>query len=521
MILGTPPVGRRRTLALAAAAGACAGLGWLGARPAAAALSNPGSAAFTVEWLRDWAKQLAAQPYEPPAQELPAALTDLDYDHYREIRFRQDRALWRDLDLTFEAQFFHPGFYHRDAVEIAEVVDSVARPIGYSPELFDFGKSGVDPAALPPDIGFAGFRLHYPLNRADYMDEVAVFLGASYFRCVGQGNGYGISARGLALNTGLQEGEEFPVFRKFWLERPGPGATEVKIHALLDSPSAAGAYSFALRPGQPTVVQVDSFLAARNAIKLIGIAPLTSMYFFGENDHSGADDYRPEVHDSDGLSIWHGSGEWLWRPLSNPEQLAVTAFEDTSPRGFGLLQRDRDHRSYEDLEAFPEKRPTLWVEPLASWGPGEIQLLEIPSDDEIHDNIVAFWVPQTPIGAGASLQMRYQLHWGNEPPFAPPGGRVRATRIGAVKDNENARRFVLDFGGGQLAQLDPATPLEAVVTASTGQLGQTVVHANAEVEGWRAFFDFVPDGSNVADLRCFLRHGDQVLSETWSYRWMG
>jgi glucans biosynthesis protein len=519
MTLGTRSLGRRRTLAAAAGATVCAGLGAWPRRRAAAATLAAEATPFGVQWLRDWVRELASRPFEPPATELPAVLTDLTYDQYRDIRFRSDHALWRDLGLTFQAQFFHPGFYHREPVQLFEVADGTARALQYDPALFDYGKTGIDPATLSPAVGFAGFRLHYPLNRPDYLDEAAVFLGASYFRCVGRGNGYGISARGLAVNTALPEGEEFPAFRSFWLERPRPGAADMKIHALLDSPSVAGAYSFVLRPGQPTMTEVDAFLVARSPIQLIGIAPLTSMYFFGENDRTGVDDYRPEVHDSDGLSIWHGSGEWLWRPVVNPTELVVTPFGDDSPRGFGLLQRDRDYPSYEDLQSHPELRPSLWVEPLSGWGPGEIRLIEIPSNEEIHDNIVAFWVPKEQVGAGASLEMSYRLHWGDQAPFQATGGLVRATRIGPGQ-GENARRFVLDFGGGQLSQLSAETALEAVVSTSSGQVPLVVVEVNQPMGGWRAFFDFVPDGDNPADLRCFLRHQDQVLSETWSYRWM-
>jgi glucans biosynthesis protein len=521
MTFGYRPLGRRRTLAAAAAAGAWAGLiGWPDIRGATGATLAAEATPFSVPWLQDRVRELAARPFEPPAAELPAVLTDLTYDQYRDIRFRQDHALWRDLGLTFQVQFFHPGFYHREPVKLFEVVDGAARALQYDPSLFDYGKTGIDPATLSPEIGFAGFRLHYPLNRPDYLDEVAVFLGASYFRAVGRGNGYGISARGLAVNTALPEGEEFPAFRSFWLERPREGAADMKIHALLDSPSVAGAYSFVLRPGQPTVMEVETFLVARSAISLIGIAPLTSMYFFGENDRMGVDDYRPEVHDSDGLSIWHGGGEWLWRPVVNPAELQVTPFADDSPRGFGLLQRDRAFPSYEDLQSHPQLRPSLWVEPLTRWGPGEIRLIEIPSNEEIHDNIVAFWVPKEPVAASASLQTSYRLHWGDQPPFQAPGGLVLATRVGPG-ETENARRFVLDFGGGQLSQLSTETALEAVVSTSSGTVPLVVVEVNQPMGGWRAFFDFVPDGDNPADLRCFLRHQDQVLSETWSYRWMG
>jgi glucans biosynthesis protein len=450
--------------------------------------------------------------------DLPTPLTDMNFTQYHDIRFRGDQALWRNLNLTFEAQFFHLGYQYREPVHVFDVVDGVAREVVYAPALFDYGKSGIDPGSLTA-LGFSGFRLHYPLNRPDYRDEVAVFQGASYFRCLGRGEGFGISARGLAVNTALSEGEEFPSFRSFWLERPQAGAAEIKLHALLDSPSVAGAYTFAIRPGETTAVDVSVFLMARNAIKLIGLAPLTSMYFFGENDRQGVDDYRPEVHDSDGMAIWHASGEWLWRPLINPAELAVTSFGGDTPRGFGLLQRDRDFASYEDLYTHPERRPCLWIEPLAGWGRGEVRLIEIPSDQEIHDNIVGFWVPEKPVAAGDTVEISYRLHWGDTPPFQPPGAIVRATRIGRGKA-DNARRFAVDFTGGDLPRLPPDAAIEAVVTASAGKIDEVIVQENQPIGGWRALFDFVPDDNNPADLRCFLRQQDKFLSETWSYRWM-
>ena len=519
MTLANRPFGRRRTLASGAAATVVAALGaWMPAGPARAATLGTPSSPFTVSWLRQRVRELAANPFEPIKGDLPPALTDIDYAHYHDIRFRADQALWRDLDLTFEAQFFHLGYQYREPVHIFDVVDGVAREVVYAPALFDYGKSGIDPAGLAA-LGFSGFRLHYPINRPDYRDEVAVFQGASYLRCLGRGEGFGLSARGLAVNTALPEGEEFPSFRSFWLERPLPGAAEIKLHALLDSPSVAGAYSFAIRPGETTVVEATAFLVARSAIKLVGLAPLTSMYFYGENDRQGVDDYRPEVHDSDGMAIWHASGEWLWRPLINPAELAITSFGGDAPRGFGLLQRDRDFGSYEDLYTHPERRPTLWVEPLAGWGRGEVRLIEIPSDQEIHDNIVAFWVPEKPAAAGDVLEISYRLHWGETAPFQPPGAIVQATRIGRGKA-DNARRFAVDFAGGELPRLPPDASIEAIVSASSGQIGEVIVQKNPPIGGWRALFDFVPADDNPADLRCFLRQQDKFLSETWSYRWM-
>ncbi len=519
MTLANRPLGRRRTLASGAAATMFAALGaWMPGGPARAATLATPSSPFTVSWLQQRVRELAAGPFEPVKVDLPPALTDINYAQYHDIRFHADQALWRDLDLTFQTQFFHLGYQYREIVHIFDVVDGVAREVVYAPALFDYGKSGIDPAGLAA-LGFSGFRLHYPINRSDYRDEVAVFQGASYLRCLGRGEGFGLSARGLAVNTALPEGEEFPSFRSFWLERPLPGASEIKLHALLDSPSVAGAYSFAIRPGETTAVEATAFLVARSAIKLIGLAPLTSMYFYGENDRQGVDDYRPEVHDSDGMAIWHASGEWLWRPLINPTELAITSFGGDAPRGFGLLQRDRDFGSYEDLYTHPERRPTLWVEPLAGWGRGEVRLIEIPSDQEIHDNIVAFWVPEKAVAAGDALEISYRLHWGETAPFQPPGAIVQATRIGRGKA-DNARRFAVDFAGGELPRLPPDAAIEAIVSASSGQIGEVIVQKNPPIGGWRALFDFVPADDNPADLRCFLRQQDKFLSETWSYRWM-
>jgi len=471
---------------------------------------------FDIGWLRSQAQALAAKPYEAPKVELPDALKDLSNDRYREIRFRPDQALWRDQALTFETQFFHLGFQYLDPVRVYEVVNGIAREVLYGPSAFDFGKSGVDPAQMK-DLAFSGVRIHYPLNRPDYYDAMTVFQGASYFRSIGRGQVFGLSARGIAINTATSEGEEFPTFRALWLERPRPGAAEMRLHALLDGPSAAGAYSFTIHPGETTAIDVTAMLVPRSAIKLVGVAPMTSMFFFGENDRLGVDDYRPEVHDSDGLAIWHGNGEWLWRPLINPAQLAITSFADQAPRGFGLLQRDRDFKDYEDIDVRPDLRPTLWVEPLADWGKGEIRLIEIPSDQEIHDNVVAFWAPEQPVQPGQPMELAYRLHWGPQPPLRPPGATVCATRVGRGKD-DNIRRFVIDFTGGQLSQLPAGAPLEAVVSVSNGQIRDILSQANPMVAGWRAMFDFAPDG-NVADLRCFLRQQNTVLSETWSYRW--
>ncbi len=340
-------------------------LPWLAAwGPQSAAAAPAVPAPFDGGTVRSLARQLAGQPYKAPDSNLPDSIKDLDYQAYRSIRFDSGKALWLGQGLNFTAEFFHRGYLYKDRVDIFEVENGQAKPIPYSPDLFTYGK------VTPPtgDIGFAGFRLHYPLNRPNYADEVCAFLGASYFRAVAKGQGYGMSARGLSIKTADPAGEEFPVFKCFWLERPQPNAELIVVDALLDSPSAAGAFRFTIRPGQETVFDTEAVLYPRVDITEAGLAPLTSMFLFDVNDRSRFDDWRQAVHDSNGLQMHTGQDDRIWRPLANPHDLQISAFTDTSPRGFGLMQRKRTFADYQDLESRYEKRPSLWVEPIGDWG---------------------------------------------------------------------------------------------------------------------------------------------------------
>src|SRR5205085_6387853 len=158
---------------------------------------------------------------------------------------------------------------------------------------------------------------------------------------------------------------------------------QVTVYALLESQRATGAYRFDIVPGAETVVRVQARLylrAAATQVATLGIAPLTSMFFSGENQPRRGD-FRPEVHDSDGLQVATGDGEWLWRPLQNPARMTVTSFAVRELRGFGLMQRDRTFSSYEDTEARYERRPSAWVRPLSDWGPGRVELVQLPTPD--------------------------------------------------------------------------------------------------------------------------------------------
>jgi glucans biosynthesis protein len=475
--------------------------------------AQPAQVPFGAHIVRRRAQELAKQPFKEPNREAPKAVKDIDYDAYRSIRFRPDRALWRDEELPFQVQLFHRGFIFLDRVDIYEVSDGQARPILYSPSLFEFGK-----LAPPADsnIGFAGFRLHTPLNRPDYYDEVAVFLGASYFRAIAKGQVYGLSARGLSLRTANPKGEEFPAFRAFWIEKPAKGTNSIVVHALLDSPSAAAAFRFTIRPGDTTVFDVEMALYPRVDLPEAGIGTLTSMFFFDANDRAGVDDFRPAVHDSDGLAIRNGRGEEIWRPLTNPRDLQVSVFADVNPRGFGLLQRERDFHAYEDLESHFEKRPSLWVEPIGDCGEGSVGLVEIPTKQEIHDNIVSFWRPRDPLRAKGEYTYTYRLHWGYGRANPRALTRFVKTRVGAGPDG--TRRFVLEAAGVPL-EFEDRESLQAVVTADKGEIRNLVVQPNPLTGGMRISFELDTKKEPLIELRGQLMRQKRPVSEVWIYRW--
>jgi glucans biosynthesis protein len=472
------------------------------------------------------AQDRAARPYRNRSPALPQTLQKLNYDQFRDIRFHRQSALWFDKAL-FEVQFFHRGFNFDRRVNINEVSADGVRAIPYNPALFEFGKL-VPQMKLPAELGFAGFRVHYPLNTPAYKDEVMVFLGASYFRVLGRNQVYGLSARGLAVNTASPNGEEFPYFTDFWLVRPEAKQRTLTIYAVLDSPSVTGAYQFELRPGTNTQVQVSAELYPRRAIEKVGIAPLTSMFLYGENGNGGRhfDDFRPEVHDSDGLMTQTGGGEWIWRPLTNPKALRVNRFMDQHPHGYALAQRDRDFAHYQDNESRFELRPSYWIEPLGDWGKGGVELVEIPTDEEIHDNIVAYWVPDGPIQPHKTISFSYLLHAYMRAPTWPPGGRAVATRFGAPTAGNSggaappsgSRRVVVDFAGGDLDILNGAQPVQAEVTANGGQLDAVTVERLPESGVWRAAMRLRPTSNDKpVELRCYLTLYGEALTETWTY----
>lgn len=470
---------------------------------------------FTFESVAAIARKSAAAPYRAP-QPIPEFLTAISYDDYRDIRFDTQKSLWRDGG-NFQVQFIHPGLFYNHPVKVNVLDADGVRAAVYSPQLFSFGRNKFADR-VPADLGFAGFRIAYPLNQRSEFNHVIVFAGASYFRAVAKGQVFGLSARGLAIDTGLPSGEEFPSFTEFWLERPRRDARELNLYALLDSPSVAGAYSFLIRPGERTVVDVRARLFQRKAVKELGIAPLTSMFFFGEERPRLIEDWRPEVHDSDGLLMHSGSGEWLWRPLGNPEKLRVSYFEFDNPQGFGLLQRDRRFQNYEDLETRHELRPNAWITPVGEWGKGLVKLVEIPSRKETNDNIVSYWMPRSLPPVGQPFEIAYRISFQSEDPIGSGAARATATRTGAG-DKEELKRIVIDFAGQKIQSLPESTQVKAVIaTVPDGQVVEPNVFRNPVTGGWRLSFQVKRPKGKPLELRAFLQSGKEVLTETWSYQ---
>ncbi|MGH8020902.1 MAG: glucan biosynthesis protein [Opitutaceae bacterium] len=492
-----------------------------GARPAAGATDK---APFTFETLQHRARELAAQPYKDPAIVLPPELAALDYDQHRDIRFKPG-SLSFDREAPFQLQFFHLGFLLKEPVKLFHITDGRTVPIPFKTSLFDYGKNtGLED--LPDDLGFAGMRIHYALNRPDYMDELAVFAGASYFRSLAAGQVYGLSARGLAVDTGEPTGEIFPRFSEFHFVDSNPGDRECIVYALLDSPVVTGAYEFRIAPRESTVMDARATLYRRAGatITTLGIAPLTSMFWHGENSGTTNGDFRPEVHDSDGLLVHTGRGEWLWRPLQNPDNTRVSALADDSPKGFGLLQRDREFAHYQDLEAHYQRRPNLWIEPAGEWGEGGVRLVELHAPDETYDNVVAFWTPKQLPGAGAPIDVAYRMYWFGEQGGSPvdaAGGRTKDTRFASfVLDQPEQQLFVVDFELPALSEDSKA--LEAVVTVGDGaRLIEQHVQPNTQTGAWRLSMRLVPDSAHPGpvEMRAYLHRGEQALTETWTYQW--
>lgn len=496
----------------------------------AAGLRLGPAASFSFDDLTAEAQRQAGQPYAPPAAPPDAVLDAIDYEALGHIHFNTDAALFKNGPGQFPATFFILGKFSRTPVHMYVLEGQTAREIVYDPSYFDMPPDS--PArALPSGAGFAGFRfqesrLGDQKTRDWRKNDWVAFLGASYFRAIGELYQYGLSARGVAIDVAMPDRpEDFPVFTRFYFVPPKDGSDTVTVYAYLDGASVTGAFRFVMTRAAAVVMDVEARIFLRRDVGRLGLAPLTSMYWFSETTKETATDWRPEVHDSDGLSVWRGDGERVWRPLVNPPVTEATAFGDTNPRGFGLMQRDRAFDHYLDGVNY-ERRPSLWIEPLENWGEGSVHLIEIPTDDEIHDNVVACWVPKAPAKAGNAYRLRYRLHWTAQDPFPASDAVCVATRIGRGGEPgkprpRNVQKFMVEFLGGPLANLPFGVRPEAMLSASSGHFSYVFTEAVPDgVPGhWRAQFDFTPAGPGPVDMRLYLKVGDRTLTETWLYHY--
>lgn len=474
-----------------------------------------GAVPFSRAAFIEEARALAAKPFEDRRNAMPEQLQNMGYDAYRAMRPGEGWPIPLSPAHRFFMDALLGGFVFRLPVDIFLVEGDSARRLMFDRSMYVFDpptEGHVPEGELP----FSGFRLRAELNTPGVLDEFAVFQGASYFRAVGQGENYGLSARGLAINTGQPTGEEFPYFRTFYIERPAADAQAVVVHALLDSPSTTGAYRITVRPGDATVTDVELTLFPRKDIATVGFAPFSSMFLFDDLNRTHFDDYRSAVHDSEGLAIHTGRGERLWRPLANPERLQVSAFVDTTPNGFGLVQRKRTYEAYEDAEARYETRPTAWVEPIGDWGKGAVVLFEIPSKEETNDNIVVYWEPEHKIIAGEPFSLTYRIHWDSKMPTSIAGPRVANSRHGRNLSGSQ-ELFVIDYEVGDL----DVSRASATVEASAGKVLNVTQYPTPTPGILRVSFELDPDANHSIELRASLAVEGAPPSETWLYRWTG
>lgn len=493
--------------------------------PAEGQPATPAATPFSFEALVETMRQRAAEAYKAP-KPAEGFFTALDYDAYQRIQFDPERAPWLADNGRFHVNAFHLGWLFKEPVELYEVQDGQAVPMSFTTDDFLYHqplKIEVPEHRTMP--GVAGFRLTSPMNRADIFDEVVAFLGASYFRALGRGNRYGLSARGLAVNTGLAAGEEFPRFEAFWLQRPGAHSASVTVCAALSSKSVTGAYRFVITPGDPTVMRVEMQLFLRESVEQLGVAPLTSMFLYGPADRGNFDDYRPAVHDSEALLV-EANGQRIWRPLKNPGRLANSYFEAENPRGFGLVQRSRDFDAYLDAEAHYDKRPSLMIRPRGEWGKGKLRLVEIPSELETNDNIVAFWIPDGGFQKGQEISLSYDMEWGEGP--GESSDRVAVVQRtmaghGGVAGSEPAkdrRKFVIDFAGGLLGELPADAEVTPEVEIAGGDLIEVVLSRIDGTSTWRMVIEVSGPGDHIVEITAHMEGYGQVLSETWAYQWV-
>jgi glucans biosynthesis protein len=465
------------------------------------------------------ARALAKKPFVPMAASLPDPFKTLSSDQYNSIRTLPAGRIWGNEQVGVAIEPLHRGFLFTNPVEINLVAQGVSQRLVYDVKFFDFSSISLPPKL--PDIGYSGFRVLVAQNPSDANDarftEVASFQGANFFRALTQGQVPGLVSRALAVRLADPKGEDVPIFRTMWIEKPSLVANALIVHAVIDSETVTGAFRFTIRPGEATIIDTEATLFARASVDNFGLGTMSATHLLGFMDHRKFDDFRPNVSEVCGLQIYTGAGEWVWRPVTNRDNLQISTFVDDKPRGFGLLIRDRSFEDYDDEDQHWEKRPSLWIEPLGEWGQGGVQLIEIPSESEANDNILCFWRPKQPLAAGSETSFAYRQFWCWDPPERPSLARAMTSRSG--RGAGKRRRFFVDFEGEIFAKAETAGELKANVTAAGGKIAFVRIFPSDDKKSLKVFFELDPGNDLSSELRLVLEAQGKPVSETWLYRW--
>lgn len=514
------PLNRRQFLE-----GAAGGAALLSLAAPAAAQTPAGAAALNIPALADGqrfdpalvvdaARTLAQRPLIPlGASDLPEGYATLPADQFAGIRTRPEATIWAGENRGFTVEPLHRGFVFSIPVSLFTVEDGTVRRVGFDRAKFDYGR--VTPPPANADLQFSGMRIAAGLERPF---EVAIFQGATFFRALARGQNFGAMSRALILRPGEQRGEELPFFRAFWIERPSPATGSLVIHGLLDSESVTGAARMTLRPGDVTFIDVEMTLFARQALEHVGFGCTSATFLSGPQSRRTFDDLRPSIGEVSGVQMQSGGGEWIYRPVSNPATLQVSSFVDENPKGFGLVQRERDPTAFQDDDQRFELRPSVWNEPLGDWGAGSVQLIEIPSDSELNKNIIMYWRPKQPLAAGSETSISYRQAWCWQPPDRPPLAIATRTRQGKGSQGRR-RRFIVEFAGDKLGDAGLIASTRATVTAQPGAVHGVRLWPYPERKMMRVGFEVDPGTEALSELRLVLQSGGQPVSETWLNRW--
>ena len=483
---------------------------------------------FRAGMVPEMARALSKQPFKPVAIDLPDPFKSLSYEQYDAIKVKPTARIWATEAIGYAIEPLHRGFQFDLPIQLNLVADGHAYRLVYDTSMFDFGK--LTPSPKIGDIGFSGFRVLATRTSADKapasagtalvdrgtLGEVASFQGSNFFRALAEGQVAGLMARALALKIADPKGEETPIFRSFWIEKPSLVSATMVVHAIIDSDSVVGAFRFTVRAREATIIDTECTLFPRATVDNFGLASMSATHLLGFLDHKRFDDYRPNVSEVCGLQMLTGNNEWVWRPVTNRDTLQISTFVDDKPRGFGCLIRDRAFEDYADEENHWEKRPSLWIEPIGDWTAGGVQLIEIPSQSDANENILCFWRPKEPLRAGSEVAFAYRQFWCWDPPERPDLARAMRSRAGG---GGRRWRFFVEFQGGVLGDPDRSKGMMPALSASAGAVTLTKVFADTDGKACRVLFEMDPGSAESAELRLVLQVQGKPISETWLYRW--